>query len=174
MRHLLPLALVSSVLLVCGCGGSGDKDGTAAPSSSESSAAANGKKKTFRIAVIPKGTSHDFWLSVRHGAETAAKELGNVEVVWKGTQHEGDKDGQIQILDGFIVSGVDGICLAPIDRRHFDLKFSKSSFDRFPKLLVEAERSMKRLLHRGTRLVVFGRTETSRHHADVRTGGRKF
>ena len=88
MRRLLPLALVSSVLLMCGCGGSGDKDGADAPDSSESSAAANGEKKTFRIAVIPKGTSHDFWLSVRHGAETAAKELGNVEVIWKGTQKE--------------------------------------------------------------------------------------
>ena len=112
MRRLLPLALVSSVLLMCGCGGSGDKDGADAPDSSESSAAANGEKKTFRIAVIPKGTSHDFWLSVRHGAETAAKELGNVEVIWKGTQKEDNKEGQIQILDSFIVQGVDGICLA--------------------------------------------------------------
>ena len=117
MLRLLPLALVSSVLLVCGCGSSGDKGGAAAPASSGSSgSAANGKTKTFRSAVIPKGTSHDFWLSVRHGAETAAKELGNVEVIWKGTQKEDNKEGQIQILDSFIVQGVDGICLAPIDR----------------------------------------------------------
>ena len=102
MRRLLPLALVSSLLLVCGCGGSGDKDGAAAPASSGSTTATNGGAKTFRIAVIPKGPSHDFWLSVRHGAETAAKELGNVEVIWKGTQKEDNKEGQIQILDSFL------------------------------------------------------------------------
>ena len=138
MRRLLPLALVSSLLLVCGCGGSGDKDGAAAPASSGSTAATNGGAKTFRIAVIPTGTSHDFWRSVRHGAETAAKELGNVEVIWKGTQKEDNKEGQIQILDSFIVQGVDGICLAPIDREAMIPVVSRAKDRKIPTVVFDS------------------------------------
>tara|TARA_B100000029_G_scaffold255808_1_gene252522 strand:- start:237 stop:1265 length:1029 start_codon:yes stop_codon:yes gene_type:complete len=115
MHRLFTLTLVSLSILVSGCPDNGGGSGPDTTPGSGSTTEVGGKK-TLRIAVIPKGTSHDFWLSVRHGAETAARELGHVEVVWKGTQHEGDKDGQIQILESFIVSGVDGICLAPIDR----------------------------------------------------------
>ncbi len=137
MRCLLHLALVFGLLLVSGCGGdNGSSEGAGAPGPS-SAGSSDGGPKQFRIAVIPKGTSHDFWLSVRHGAETAAKELGNVEVIWKGTQKEDNKQGQILILDSFIVQGVDGICLAPIDReamipvvsRAKDLKIPTVVFD---------------------------------------------
>ncbi len=75
----------------------------------------NGSAK-YRIAVIPKGTTHDFWLSVRAGAEKAAAELGNVEVIWDGPESETQKDVQINLVDGFINDQLDGICLAPIDR----------------------------------------------------------
>lgn len=70
----------------------------------------------FRIAVIPKGTTHDFWKSVHAGALDAANELGKVEVIWNGPDNEADKEGQIKIVDNFIGQKVDGICLAPIDR----------------------------------------------------------
>lgn len=72
--------------------------------------------KKLRIAVIPKGTTHDFWKSVHAGAKKAADEAGNVEIIWKGTNNEKDKEGQIRLVDGFIVDKVDGIVLAPIDR----------------------------------------------------------
>ncbi len=75
----------------------------------------NGSAK-YRIAVIPKGTTHDFWLSVRAGAEKAAAELGNVEIIWDGPESETQKDVQINLVDGFINDQLDGICLAPIDR----------------------------------------------------------
>jgi ribose transport system substrate-binding protein len=95
------------LLLLVGCqeAGSGPKTG----------ATADGNKK-LRIAVIPKGTTHDFWKSVHAGAQKAANELGNVEIVWKGTLNEKDKEGQIKLVEGFIVDEVDGIVLAPIDR----------------------------------------------------------
>src|SRR3954447_21537484 len=35
----------------------------------------------FRIAVIPKGTTHEYWKSVHAGATQAAKEAGNVEIL---------------------------------------------------------------------------------------------
>lgn len=69
----------------------------------------------YRIAVIPKGTSHEFWKSVHYGAQKAAEELGNVEILWKGPQLESDRDGQISLVQNLITNKVDGICLAPLD-----------------------------------------------------------
>ena len=69
----------------------------------------------YRIAVIPKGTTHDFWGSVHAGAEQAARELGNVAIEWKGPINENNTEGQIDVVQDFIATGVDGICLAPND-----------------------------------------------------------
>jgi ribose transport system substrate-binding protein len=67
-----------------------------------------------RIAVIPKGTTHEFWKSVHAGAELAARDLG-VEVIWKGPLKEDDRTAQIQVVEDFVVRGVDGIVLMPLD-----------------------------------------------------------
>jgi ribose transport system substrate-binding protein len=75
-----------------------------------------GGPKKLRIAVIPKGTSHDFWKSVHSGAVRAASEAENVEILWKGPLSETEKEKQIKIVEGFLVEQVDGVCLAPIDR----------------------------------------------------------
>src|SRR5688572_709206 len=69
--------------------------------------------KTLRIAVIPKGTSHEFWKSVHAGAKQAAQELGNVEVIWQGPAAESDVQRQIEIVQGMVLQKVDGIVLAP-------------------------------------------------------------
>jgi ABC-type sugar transport system substrate-binding protein len=69
----------------------------------------------YRIAVIPKGTTHEFWKSVHFGAQQAANELGGVEILWKGPQLESDRDGQISLVQDFVTKKVDGICLAPLD-----------------------------------------------------------
>lgn len=102
-------ALLFVVLsVVVGCSNAG-------PGASGKSSA-TGEPHKLRIAVIPKGTTHDFWKSVHAGAQQAADELGNVEILWKGTLNEKDKEGQIKLVEGFIVDEVDGIVLAPIDR----------------------------------------------------------
>jgi ABC-type sugar transport system substrate-binding protein len=69
----------------------------------------------FRIAVIPKGTTHEYWKSVHAGAAQAAKEAGNVELFWKGPLQENDTDGQINVVQEFVTKKVDGIVLAPLD-----------------------------------------------------------
>jgi ribose transport system substrate-binding protein len=82
--------------------------------SSEPSEAGAGR--TLRIAVIPKGTTHEFWKSIHAGAARAARELG-VEILWKGPQKEDDRAQQITVVEDFISRGVDGIVLAPLDDR---------------------------------------------------------
>ncbi len=69
----------------------------------------------YRIAVIPKGLGHEFWKSVHYGAQKAADELGNVEILYKGPQKENDLEQQINLVQDFITKKVDGICLAPLD-----------------------------------------------------------
>jgi ribose transport system substrate-binding protein len=76
---------------------------------------AHGKTGKRRIAVIPKGATHDFWKSVHAGALKAAEETG-VEIIWKAPPTEEDKEAQIKLIDSLVVDGVDGICVAPIDR----------------------------------------------------------
>ncbi|MBI5757112.1 MAG: substrate-binding domain-containing protein [Planctomycetales bacterium] len=102
--------------LICLCGwGCGTANPTTTTTPQGGQPAANSATKKYRIAVIPKGTTHEFWKSVHAGAERAAKELGNVEVVWKGPLLENDREGQISIVQNFVVGKLDGIVLAPLD-----------------------------------------------------------
>src|SRR5215211_6890321 len=78
-------------------------------------------KKKLTIAVIPKGTTHEFWKSIHAGSLKAAGELSSqgtgVEVIWKGPLREDDREQQIQVVEGFAAQGVNGIVLAPLDDR---------------------------------------------------------
>nr|WP_236649430.1 substrate-binding domain-containing protein [Rhodopirellula sp. SM50] len=106
-RFLVSLAsLLVIALIVAGCKSSSDNSST-----SNSDAASDGKQ--LRIAVIPKGTSHEFWRSVHFGAEKAAKEIGNIEILWRGPVVESDTGSQIEVVKDMITMGVDGIVLAP-------------------------------------------------------------
>ena len=107
MRRMLWLLLGLSLFAALSCtnpGGSGVGD-----------------KKKLTIAVIPKGTTHEFWKSIHAGANKAAGEIsaqGNeIEVIWKGPLREDDREQQIQVVEGFTTQGVNGIVLAPLDNR---------------------------------------------------------
>ena len=102
----LAFVLVTALgLVTAGCGG----EDTVGPEGSDSGV------RVFRIAVIPKGTSHDFWASVHAGAQRAADEFDDIEITWKGPLTEGDTGKQIETVEGFIADGYDGICVAPCD-----------------------------------------------------------
>lgn len=101
-RRLLTFFSILSLLCLSAC-----------TSDSPSGASRKNSDDKLRIAVIPKGTSHQFWLSVWAGAKAAAEESGNVEILWKGPETEADTAGQIAVVKNFITGQVDGICLAP-------------------------------------------------------------
>jgi ribose transport system substrate-binding protein len=77
--------------------------------------------KNLQIAVIPKGTTHEFWKAVHTGAVKAQRELESkgykVNLIWKGPLREDDRDQQIQVVESFVNRRVDGIVLAPLDSR---------------------------------------------------------
>ena len=98
-----PMLFVALALLLLSCGKS-----TQGP-------------KAYSIAVIPKGTTHEFWKSIHAGAERAARELSaqgtRVALTWKGPLREDDREQQIQVVEGFTSQGINGIVLAPLDSR---------------------------------------------------------
>ena len=73
----------------------------------------------YQIAVIPKGTTHEFWKSIHAGTVKAQRELEAegvpVRILWKGPLREDDRDQQIQVVENFTARRVSGIMLAPLD-----------------------------------------------------------
>lgn len=98
------------LLLAEGCGPSD-------PASDSAGSVARG----YRIAVIPKGTTHEFWKSVHAGAIRAQRELNGrgvqTEVIWQGPVKEDDRDTQIQVVENFVTRRVSAIVLAPLDAK---------------------------------------------------------
>src|SRR5437660_6101415 len=96
-RGCLVLATAAGLLLT-GCGGSKPES-------------------KYRIAVIPKGLTHEFWQSIERGAKRAAADLSEkgiaTQVIWDGPLKENDTLEQINIIDRNIARGVNGIVLAP-------------------------------------------------------------
>jgi ribose transport system substrate-binding protein len=121
LRNALRWASCLALALAAGCsqnkeaaapsGGPGAPTGPGATPTA-GSAATGGKNLT--IAVIPKGTTHDYWKSVEAGAQAAGKDLG-VQIQWKGPLLENDRAQQIEIVEQFVSSNVSGIVLAPLD-----------------------------------------------------------
>jgi ribose transport system substrate-binding protein len=78
-----------------------------------------GEAKKYKIAVIPKGTTHVFWKSIHAGAIKAEQELKEagveIEIIWKGPLKEDDRESQIRVVEDFVTAGVTGIVLAPLD-----------------------------------------------------------
>jgi ribose transport system substrate-binding protein len=74
---------------------------------------------SYTIAVIPKGTTHEFWKSIHAGAVKAQRELQEkgtkIDLIWKGPLREDDRDQQIQVVENFMTRRVSGIVLAPLD-----------------------------------------------------------
>lgn len=105
-----------AALALLGCNGGSDSSAGGTTGGSTSSSGGGGGGAKMRIAVVPKGATHEFWKSIHAGADEAAAEgNGNVEVIWKGPQLENDRASQIEVVENFINQGVNGIVLAPLD-----------------------------------------------------------
>ncbi len=100
------VGIIFATLLLTGCDSKGGKD--------QSGSAPTTQAGQITIAVIPKGLTHEHWKSVEAGAQQAAREAGNVKIVWQGPPKEDDTNQQINLVQSFVSSRVDGIVLAPL------------------------------------------------------------
>ena len=89
------------------------------------------------IAVIPKGTTHTFWQSIRAGAERAGKETG-ATVIWRGPLREDDRDAQVSEVEGFVSRGVSGIVLAPLDETALMQPVAEAAQKKIPVLIFDS------------------------------------
>ena len=89
------------------------------------------------IAVIPKGTNHEFWKSIHAGAVKASQDL-DVEIIWKGPAREDDRDDQIKVVEQFITRGVDGIVIAPMDDTALVRPLKEAMADGIPVVVIDS------------------------------------
>ncbi len=96
-----------------------------------------GGEAALTIAVIPKGTTHEFWKSIHAGAVKAAEELG-AEIIWKGPLKEDDRDEQIKVVEDMTNRGVDGIVLAPLDDTALRLPVEEAVRKEIPVVIIDS------------------------------------
>jgi ribose transport system substrate-binding protein len=92
---------------------------------------------SISVAMIPKGTTHNFWQSIHAGANRAGKELG-VEVIWRGPLREDDRASQISEIEGFITRGVSGIAIAPLDETALALPVADAQRQKIPVVVFDS------------------------------------
>ena len=93
--------------------------------------------RKLTIAVIPMGTTHEYWKSIHAGAVKAAGEEG-VEIVWKGPQKEDDRNQQIAVVEDMIARRVDGIVLAPLDGKGLQRPVAEARRAGIPAVIVDS------------------------------------
>ncbi|MCM3399531.1 sugar ABC transporter substrate-binding protein [Oceanobacillus profundus] len=98
------ISIVAVLLLLTGCGQDGSEEVQGSNADD-----ANGH---YKIAMVLKTLSTEYWHTVIAGAEDAAKEFG-VEVEFLGPTQEIQYEEQIKIVEDQIVSGANAIIVAP-------------------------------------------------------------
>lgn len=68
----------------------------------------------MRIAVVVKALGIGFFEAAAKGAEEAAAELGNVEIIYTGPT-DTTAEGQIEVINSLIAQGVDAIAISAND-----------------------------------------------------------
>lgn len=110
MRHVLIAVMI--LALAAGCGKK--ETPAAAPAAKTSAVTAPAAKGKLDIGVIPKGLSHQFWLTVKAGAEAAGAEF-NANIIWQGPAKEVEVEKQINIIEDLISRKVDALVMAACD-----------------------------------------------------------
>src|ERR1051326_6591899 len=130
MKSLLGLMLGAAFLSVIGCNKKPEVQDT------------GNAVKSYTIAVIPKGTTHEFWKSINAGAFKARDELVangmKVDVIWKGPLKEDDRDQQIQTVENFTSRRVSGLVLAPLDSQALVRPVASAVQSKIPVVIIDS------------------------------------
>lgn len=69
---------------------------------------------SLKVGMLVKGLATDFWQQVVAGADAAADEIGDVEVLEYAPDSESNVDQQINQVETLIAQNVDAIVIAPV------------------------------------------------------------
>ncbi len=105
-----------ATLLLAACGGADTGTDTAAGDSAGSAAETAGDAggDDYSIALVSKGFQHQFWQSVKAGAEQAAEEFG-VSITFEGPDSESEVAAQIDMLQTAMDRNPDALGFAALD-----------------------------------------------------------
>ena len=115
-RSFAILCLALSTLTACSPAEQGDPtvSGTAKPH--------------YSIAVVPKGLGHQFWMTVKQGADAAGEDF-KAEIRWNGPAKETEVAKQISIIQDMLNSNVDAVVMAACNEDAL-VETIKSAMDR--------------------------------------------
>jgi ribose transport system substrate-binding protein len=98
--------------------------------------------KAYTLAVIPQGSTHEYWKSIHAGAQKAVEDLTaqgtSVKIIWKGPLREDDREQQTQVVEGFISQNVNGIVLAPFDSHALVRPVEEAASAGIPTVVVDS------------------------------------
>ncbi len=135
---MLPSVLAMTALgcFLAGCGSSPE-----AAAKNDAATPAAGKA-ALTIAVIPKGTTHEFWKTIHAGAIKAEREATAagtpVKIIWKGPLKEDDRTSQVDVVQNFVGQGVSGIVLAPLDRTALVAPVEAAAAAKIPVAIIDS------------------------------------
>ncbi|MGI4787707.1 MAG: ABC transporter substrate-binding protein [Janthinobacterium lividum] len=140
-KNIIGSSLVAAAGLAVLLAGCGQHNATSTGGGSSTGPGAGGGS-ALQIAVIPKGTSHEYWKSIHAGANKAQQDLQkqgtNINILWKGTESEGDRNGQVNIVETFITQHVAGIVLAPLDNQALVTPVHDAVTHKIPVVIVDS------------------------------------
>jgi ribose transport system substrate-binding protein len=128
------------------------------------------KEAKYRIAVIPKGTTHDFWKSIHAGAVQAARDRGDVRAIWEGPAKEDQRAEQQQIVERFANRGVSAIVLAPCDRRTLVAPVEAALRQGVPVVIIDSGLELTDAIEADPKYL--GYVATDNHQGGVEAGKR--
>lgn len=112
--------------------------------------------QTYKFAVVPKAMNNPFFDVARDGCLKRAKELGNVECIYKGPiEHE--PATQAQIIQDFITQKVDGLAISVADVAAMTKSIDAAAAAGIPVITFDADApGSKRIAYIGTNNKDFG------------------
>src|ERR1022692_1047597 len=114
-RFAMALVLAAGLGLV-GCNGGDNSASSTTGSTGDSGGTTGTSGKTYTIAVIPKGSTHEFWKAVHAGANDAGAKFG-ASIDFNGPHLENDRSSQQDMVENVANGKADAIVLAPLDSK---------------------------------------------------------
>lgn len=112
--------------------------------------------QTYKFVIVPKAMNNPFFDFARDGCEKRAKELGNIECIYKGpVEHE--PATQAQIIQDFITQKVDGLAISVADVAAMTKSIDAATAAGIPVITFDADApGSKRIAYIGTNNKEFG------------------
>jgi ribose transport system substrate-binding protein len=110
----------------------------------------------YRFVIVPKAMNNPFFDFARDGCQKRAKELGNIECIYKGpVEHE--PATQAQIIQDFVTQKVDGLAISVADVAAMTKSIEAATAAGIPVITFDADApGSKRIAYIGTNNKEFG------------------